>query len=128
MAKEFVYKGLSEAELKKLDAREFAKILPSRRRRTVLRGFDKIENFVQSCNKKIAENKKIKTQRRDMLITPQLVGMKIHIYNGKEYNPVDVTWEMIGHRLGEFSLTRRKVEHSAPGIGATRSSAALSVK
>jgi len=128
MAKEFTFRGMSEADLKKLDVREFAKMLSSRRRRTALRNFDKVENFVQSCKKKISENKKIKTQNRDMIITPQLVGMKIQIYNGKEYNPVDILWEMIGHRLGEFSLTRKKVEHSAPGIGATRSSASLSVK
>jgi len=35
---------------------------------------------------------------------------------------------MIGHRLGEFALTRKRVAHSSPGIGATRSSASLSVR
>ena len=57
-----------------------------------------------------------------------MVGKKIKVYSGKEFIPVTIIEEMIGHYLGEFILTRKKVAHSAPGIGATRSSAALSVK
>lgn len=128
MAKEFTYRGKTTDDLLKMDVREFAKLLPSRRRRTVLKNFDKIQKFAQRCKKKIQENKKIKTHERDIIIVPQMVGMKIHIHNGKEYNPVDMIWDMLGHYLGEFSLTRKKVAHSAPGIGATRSSASLSVK
>lgn len=128
MAKEFTYRGKGTEELLKLDPREFAKLLPSRKRRTIFRNFDKVSKFVQECKKKSSENKKIRTQKRHMIIMPQLVGMKIQIYNGKEYSPVEINWDMIGHYLGEFSLTRKKVEHSAPGIGATRSSASLSVK
>ena len=52
--------------------------------------------------------------------------MKVH--NGKEFVIVNITPEMIGHYIGEFALTRKKVAHHAPGIGATRSSASLSVK
>ena len=128
MAKEFLYKGKSIEELKKMDVREFAKLTPSRERRTLLRGFDKVENFIQRCKKKLDAKKKIKTHSRNMLIVPQLVGMTIHVHNGKEFQPVEITTEMLAHYLGEFALTRKKVQHSAPGIGATRSSAALSVK
>ena len=49
-----------------------------------------------------------------------------YVYNGKEFIPLTITAEMLGHYLGEFVLTRKKVAHSAPGIGATRSSAAQS--
>jgi len=63
-----------------------------------------------------------------MIVLPEMVGMVIKIYNGKEFTPVTIIEEMIGHYFGEFALTRKKVEHSAPGIGATRSSASLSVK
>jgi len=63
-----------------------------------------------------------------MIIVPQMVGWTIYVHNGKEFIPFLVTIEMLGHCLGEFSYTRQKVQHSAPGIGATRSSAALSVK
>ena len=128
MAKDFTYRGKTTEDLLKMDIREFAKFLQSRRRRTVMKNFDKIQKFILACKKKIQQNKKIKTHNRDMIIVPQMVGMKIQVYNGKEYNPIEVNWDMLGHYLGEFSLTRKKVEHSAPGIGATRSSASLSVK
>ena len=55
---------------------------------------------------------------------PKLVGYTIGIYNGKTFNDVAITADMIGHRLGEFSMTRMKVIHGAAGIGATKSSAA----
>lgn len=63
-----------------------------------------------------------------MLIVPEMIGQMIRVYNGKEFMPVSVNEEMLGHRLGEFTMTRKSVAHSAPGIGATKSSAALSVK
>jgi len=50
------------------------------------------------------------------------------VHNGKEFVPIDITIDMLGHRLGEFSVTRQKVKHGAAGIGATRSSASASVK
>ena len=57
-----------------------------------------------------------------------MIGGTIRVHNGKELVPVIIVEDMIGHYLGEFSMTRKRGEHSAPGIGATRSSAALSVK
>ncbi len=70
----------------------------------------------------------IQTWSRASTILPEMVGKTIKVYSGKEFIPVIIVEEMIGHYLGEFVLTRKRVEHSAPGIGATRSSAALSVK
>lgn len=128
MAKEALYRGKTVEELSKMDAREFSKFLPSRRRRSVLRQFDKIEKFLQRARKKLEMKKKIKTHYRNLIIVPQMVGWTINVYNGKEFIPCLITSEMLGHCLGEFAYTRKKVEHSAPGIGATRSSAALSVK
>lgn len=63
-----------------------------------------------------------------MIVLPEMVGKLIQVHNGKIFAPVAITDEMIGHYLGEFALTRQKVKHSAPGIGATKSSAAASVK
>jgi len=110
-------------ELKKLDVREFAKYLPSRNRRTVLRNFDSIEKFVKRCEIKIARNKKIKTHDRDTVIVPKMIGMAIQVYNGKSFNEVRIQPQMLGHRLGEFSLSRQRVSHGDPGMGATKSSA-----
>lgn len=128
MAKEFSFRGQSMAELKKLEIREFARFLSSRKKRSMLRQFDKIERFISECRKKQQDGKNIRTHSREIIIVPAMVGMTINIHNGKEFIQVKIEAEMIGHRLGEFALTRKKVEHSAPGIGATRSSAALSVK
>jgi small subunit ribosomal protein S19 len=128
MAIEIKYRGKGIEELKTLDTREFAKLLKSRERRAVLRQFDVIEKFISRCEKKMSRGKPLRTHLRHLVLVPKMVGWNILVHNGKEYTPVRITIEMIGHRLGEFTLTRKKVEHSAPGIGATRSSAALSVK
>jgi small subunit ribosomal protein S19 len=53
----------------------------------------------------------IKTWERDSVISPEMVGFKFAIHNGKDFPEVLVTEEMVGHRLGEFSLTRKFVRH-----------------
>ena len=78
--------------------------------------------------KDVAKGSNVKTHCRDMVILPVMLDKKIDVYSGKEFVPVTITLDMLGHRLGEFVLTRSSVKHSAPGIGATRSSAAISVK
>ncbi|MEM3112823.1 MAG: 30S ribosomal protein S19 [Candidatus Pacearchaeota archaeon] len=126
--KELTFRGKSIEELKGLDIREFAKYVPSRERRTILRNTDYIENFLAKCRKKLEKNKPIKTHNRDIVIVPQMVGMTINVHNGRVFERVIITFEMLGHRLGEFTLTRVPVKHGAAGIGATRSSASRSVK
>lgn len=128
MVKEFLYRGKTLEELKKMDVREFSKYLPSRERRSVLRQFQEIEEFIARCQEKISNKKAIRTHSRWIVITPQLVGMMIHIHRGNGFEAVKITEEMLGHRLGEFTQTRNKVKHGAAGIGATRSSAARAVK
>lgn len=123
-----LYRGKQIEELKALDIREFAKLLKSRPRRAIMRKYDLVDSFVKRCEKEQAKNKPIKTQKRDIVIVPRLVGMTIAIHAGKEYFPVKITEEMLGHRLGEFAMTRKKVQHGAPGVGATKSSSSLSVK
>jgi small subunit ribosomal protein S19 len=122
-SKELFYRGKNVDDLKKLDVREFAKYLNSRSRRSIMRHFDVVDKFVKRCEIAVTQNKKIKTHLRDIVIVPRLVGMTIGIYNGKTYNDVKILSNMIGHRLGEFSMTRQKVTHGNPGIGATKSSA-----
>ena len=126
--KEFTYRGKTLEELKKLDIREFTKYLTSRERRSILRNFDVVEKFLKRCKENQAKGKPIRTHLRDIIIVPQMVGMAMFVYNGKEFSQVRIIGEMLGHRLGEFTLTRKLVKHGAPGVGATRSSAALSVK
>ena len=124
----FEYRGVPLEELKKMDIREFARLVQARERRTLLRNTDVIENFLIRSKKKLEKKKPIKTHNRSLVIVPGMVGMIIGIHNGRGFERVEITTEMIGHRLGEFSLTRGLVKHGTAGIGATRSSASRSVK
>lgn len=126
MAKEFTYKGKTLQELKNMSINEFAELVPSRLRRSLKRGLtDEQKKLLEKVK---INDKDIKTHARDMVILPIMVGHMIKVYNGKEYIPVQITEEMLGHCLGEFSLTRKRVQHNAPGVGATRSSASVSVR
>ncbi|MBU3906936.1 MAG: ribosomal protein S19 family protein [Nanoarchaeota archaeon] len=118
--KQFMYKGKGIEELKALDVREFSKYLKSRARRSVLRQFQEIEDFVSRCKNKIERKKPIRTHKRALIIVPQMVGMIIGVHNGKEFLPVRITEIMLGHRLGEFALTRGKIQHGSPGVGSTK--------
>jgi len=111
-----------------LEVRELAKSLRSRQRRTVLRQFRKIESFVSKAKTKISKNKPIKTHQRDLVVVPAMVGMKISVHNGKVFVPVEVVGEMIGHKFGEFALTRARVKHSKSGVGATKGTKSKSKK
>jgi len=124
--KEFTYRGKNMEALSSLSLKEFIELLPARQRRTLRKGLS--ENH-KKLLKNLKESKKpVKTHFRDVIILPEMVGRTIHIHNGKEFNAVRIIPEMLGHYLGEFALTRKSVKHSSPGIGATKSSSAVSVK
>jgi len=53
----------------------------------------------------------IKTWSRDSVISPEMVGFTFGIHNGKIHIPVTIIEEMVGHKLGEFSFTRKFVRH-----------------
>jgi len=132
---EFRYRGYTLEELQQMPLREFAKLLPARQRRTLLRGLTpqqkklamKIKKARRLLNKG-KEPRTIRTHCRDFVITPDMVGLTFGIYNGKEFVEVKVSPEMVGHYLGEFALTRKPVQHGSPGMGATRSSMFVPIK
>ncbi|MEK6858865.1 MAG: ribosomal protein S19 family protein [Nanoarchaeota archaeon] len=124
-SREEKYRGTLLAELKKLDVRASAAYLPSRSRRSVLRHFELIEKFIRRCEQSESHKKKIRTHLREMVIVPHLVGKTIGVHNGKTFEDITIVVDMVGHRLGEFAPTRKKVAHSAAGIGATKGSRAL---
>ena len=126
--KQFTYRGKTIEELKKLDVREFAKYLTSRQRRFALRQFQRIEDFISRAKRKIEKNKPIRTHSRDIIITPGMVGMKIYVYNGQKFMPIEVIGEMLGHKLGEFSPTRARIKHGKAGVGATKGTRSKSKK
>lgn len=57
--------------------------------------------------------KPIKTWSRRSMITPSMVGLTIAIHNGRQHVPVFITENMVGHKLGEFALTRTYKGHIA---------------
>ncbi len=123
--KEFSYRGKSLEELKNMSINDFAELAPARQRRSLKREATDSQKIFMN---KVMKKNNIKTKCRDVIIIPQMIGKNIRIHNGKEFIPVLIQPEMIGHYLGEFVLTRKKVAHHAPGVGATRSSASLSVR
>lgn len=62
-------------------------------------------------NLKAGEKTVVKTWDRACTITPEMVGHTIGVHNGKDHIPVSIVENMVGHRLGEFSPTRRTVIH-----------------
>lgn len=123
---EFTYRGKTLEDLKKLSHEEFAELIPARQRRTIKRGLG-------DGHKKILQNIKngettIKTHIRDMIIMPEMVGLNLEIYNGKQFDKVEVIPEMLGHYFGEYSLTRKRVAHGSAGVGATKSSKFVPLK
>ncbi len=126
MAKEFKWQGRSEEEVKTLSLDIFANLVSARMRRSIKRGFTEAQKRL--LKRVEAGDKNIKTHCRDMVIIPKMIGMTLGVYNGKEFQRVEITSEMLGHYLGEFALTRKVVTHSAAGIGATRSSKAVSAR
>ena len=126
MAKKTLLRGKELEEMEKMDLKEFGEMLTSRKRRSLKRGLSYEQKMLM---KKIKNGKDfVKTKRRDMVILPQMVGKKIGVYNGKEYEKIEITPEMLGHFLGEFVITRKETKHSSPGMGATRSSKFVPLK
>ena len=93
--KQFTFRGKTLEELKALDVREFAKYLKSRQRRSVLRQFQEIEKFINRAKEKISKNKPIRTHQRDLIIAPEMVGMKILVHSGNKFILLMITEEML---------------------------------
>jgi small subunit ribosomal protein S19 len=127
MAKQYTFHGKSIEELKEMNLEEFSHLLKSRQRRVLKRGLtEKQKKMLENIRKN--PKKFHRTRSREMLILPEMVGIKIGVHNGKDYVSFDIRPEMIGHRLGEFAPTRKGVKHSSPGFGATRSSKFVPLK
>lgn len=73
-------------------------------------------------------SKVIKTHVREAIILPEWIGMKFGVHNGKEFYTVEIAPLMVGHRLGDYAHTTKRVEHHGPGIGATRGSKFVPLK
>jgi small subunit ribosomal protein S19 len=126
MARVFTYKGKTVEDLKNMSLDEFAKMLPSNQRRKLTKGLsEKEKKFLERLKK---SEKPVRTHLRQMIIIPEMFDKTIMLHSGKEWVRIIIKPEMVGHKLGEFLLTRKRVLHSAPGVGATRASKFLPLK
>ena len=68
----------------------------------------------RKIDKSISENSKkpIKTWSRRSMISPNMVGLTISVHNGRQHVPVFINEDMVGHKLGEFAITRTFKQHS----------------
>ncbi|MBS7647568.1 30S ribosomal protein S19 [Candidatus Bathyarchaeota archaeon] len=134
MPREFTYRGFTLEQLQGMSMDEFILLLPARQRRSLQRGLSTEQRILLEKVRKAREamckggSITIKTHARDMVILPEMVGLTIHVHNGKEFVPVEIKPDMIGHYLGEFAVTNKPVKHGTPGIGASRSSMYVPLK
>ena len=125
--REFTYMGHNLEQLQAMPLSEFMALVPARLRRSMERGWTEGQRKLMEDVKR-GKHDVFRTHERDTPIVPMLVGKRIAIHNGKEYQEVLIQPDMLGHFLGEFAITRKDVKHTGPGVGATRSSKYLPLK
>jgi len=126
MAKKiFKYQGKTVDELKALSMDELLPLLNSAARRKITRGFPEAEQiFLDKIKVKI----NVKTHCRDALILPYMVSKTVKVFRGNSFDDILIQPEMIGHRLGEFALSRKRTSHGSMGVGASKGGANASRK
>ncbi len=124
MAERPAFRGKLPSELGALGDQQYMQMVKARQRRSMKRAgmeYKKLMEKVQLYKTK-GKNKPIRTHVREAVILPSWIGLMFEVHNGKEFQKVQITANMLGHRLGEFAYTTKSVVHSAPGIKATRGS------
>lgn len=131
MVKEFNYRGVPIGDLESASLERLFGLLNARQRRSLTRGITdskrKLIDEIKAAKAGTVTNP-IKTHLRDLIILPSMVGITVNVFSGKAFVPVQMRPEMIGHYLGEYVITNKKVSHGAPGVGASRSSLYVPLK
>lgn len=130
MVERIAFKGLPAQDAQALSTEQYLKLVKSKQRRAMRRNSLKYRKLVEraAALKSKGVTKPIRTHVREAVILPSWIGMSFMVHNGKEFQQIDITAGMLGHRLGEFAFTTKRVQHSAPGIRATKGSKFLAVK
>ncbi|XP_033110765.1 40S ribosomal protein S15-like [Anneissia japonica] len=133
--RKYTFRGVDLDQLLDMSNEQFMELVHCRARRRFNRG---LKRKPMALIKKLRKAKKeapplekpevVKTHLRNMIIVPEMVGSMVGVYNGKTFNQVEIKPDMIGHYLGEFSITYKPVKHGRPGIGATHSSRFIPLK
>lgn len=129
------YRGVELEKLLDLPEEKLVEMFGARQRRKFTRGIKRkpatLLKKLKAAVKRCPYGEKpsmVKTHLRDTTIVPEMIGSIVGVYNGKTFNQVEIKPEMIGHYLGEFSITYKPVRHGRPGIGATHSSRFVPLK
>ncbi|MBM3904044.1 MAG: 30S ribosomal protein S19 [Thaumarchaeota archaeon] len=131
MVKEFDYRGIPLDQLQNMSLEKLFELFPARARRSLTRGItDGKRKLIEEikADKAGKSNNPIKTHIRDLIVLPYMVGVTVNVFSGKEFVPVTITPQMIGHFIGEYVRTNKRVVHGAPGVGASRSSLYVPLK
>ncbi|TPP60707.1 Small subunit ribosomal protein S15 [Fasciola gigantica] len=133
--KKYFYRGVDLDQLLDMNTEQIGELMPARIRRRIKRG---LRRKHVALLKRLRKSKKecpfgekpatVKTHLRNMIILPEMIGSVVGVYNGKTFNSVEIRPEMLGHYLGEFSITYKPVKHGKPGVGATHSSRFIPLK
>ncbi|MBP2624416.1 MAG: 30S ribosomal protein S19 [Nitrosopumilaceae archaeon] len=131
MVREFKYYGIALEELQNLQLEKLFQVFPARQRRSLTRGITDGKRKLIEEIKLLKTGKlktSIKTHIRDLIILPYMTGITINVFSGKSFVPVNIIPEMIGHYIGEYVITNKRVQHGAPGVGSSRSSLYVPLK
>jgi len=135
LVRELKYRGYTFDQIKTLSVESIMPLLNSRQRRSLDK---RVSKYMSDDKRKLREEIKqaregklkgnLKTHVRDMIILPDMIGLSIHVHNGKEFVNVTIRPEMVGHYLGEYAITNKRVQHGSPGVGSSRSSLYVPLK
>ncbi|KAJ1549672.1 ribosomal protein S15, partial [Nowakowskiella sp. JEL0078] len=127
--RKFSYRGVDLDQLLDLESEQLIELVNARQRRRFKRGLKRkpmgLIKKLRLAKKNAPANEKpvtVKTHLRNMIVMPEMIGSVVGVYNGKTFTQVEIKAEMVGHYLGEFSISYKPVRHGRPGIGATHSS------
>ena len=128
MVERIAFKGKMPGDIPSMSSEEYLSLIKSRQRRWIKRNSLQYRTLIKKVEERRAKSKPVRTQTREAVILPSWIWMTFEVYSGKEYQKLLIEPQMLGHRLGEFVYTTKRVQHSAPGIKATRGSKFLSQK
>merc|ERR1719360_237949 len=121
--KKYSYRGIDLDKLLDMSNQDLMELFRSRQRRKFSRG---VGRKTVTLLKKLRKAKRdtsygdkpeaVKTHLRNMVIVPEMIGSVAGVYNGKQYINVEVKPEMVGHYLGEFSITYKPIKHGRAGM------------
>jgi small subunit ribosomal protein S15e len=133
--RKFSFRGVDLDALLDLTSEQLMDLVHARARRRFSRGLKRpgmrLIKKLRKAKKDCGQYDKpdvVKTHLRNMIIVPEMIGSVVGVHNGKVFTSVEVKADMVGHYLGEFSITYKPVRHGRPGIGATSSSKFIPLK